>query len=55
MGARAPPPPSAMFAGSGWPHEKQTEGCPGVAIVMAWQAGQRTWTTAGGGVTPADP
>src|SRR5579883_3254218 len=36
-----------MLAGRGWPHEKQTEGCPGVAMVIMPHAGQRTCTTAG--------
>ena len=44
-----------MSAGSGWPHEKQTEGCPGVAIVIMEHAGQRTCTTAGAGAIMSMP
>src|SRR5579872_1629561 len=47
-GAATPPPPLVISAGRGCPHEKQTEGCPGVAMVFMPQAGQRTWMTGGG-------
>ncbi len=48
VGAETAPPPLVMSAGRGCPHEKQTDGCPGVAIVFIAQAGQVTWTTGGG-------
>src|SRR5580658_7859940 len=41
-GAATPPPPFVVSAGNGCPHEKQTEGWPGVAIVFMPHAGQRT-------------
>src|SRR5579884_3177609 len=43
-GTSTPPPPFVTSAGSGCPHEKQTEGWPGVAIVFIPHAGQRTST-----------
>jgi hypothetical protein len=42
VGAETAPPPFVMSAGRGCPHEKQTDGCPGVAIVFMAQAGQVT-------------
>ena len=53
-GHSAPPPPCATApAGNGWPHEKQTAACPGVAIVIIPHDGQRTWTTAPGAAPDA--
>jgi hypothetical protein len=49
--------PLNVSIGSGCPHEKQKEACPGVAIVVIPQAGQRTCKIGGcppGGCTPIE-
>src|SRR5262249_27306337 len=47
-GAPAPPPPFVISPGIGCPHEKQTEVCPGVAMVIIPHDGHGIWTMGGG-------